>query len=137
MPDFFRNKKDLLKKAFFNNAKDQKSDSFYDEKVEQARGIMLPFIFRRTKEEVLKELPNKIHDVILSDMTEYQKEEYNKLLESYKKKKTDPNNTTGIHYMAMLLELRKAAIHPLARRTIYTDEKIRSMAKIIMTVIII
>ena len=87
MPDFFRNKKDLLKKAFFNNAKDQKSDSFYDEKVEQARGIMLPFIFRRTKDEVLKELPNKIHDVILSDMTEYQKEEYNKLLESYKKKK--------------------------------------------------
>lgn len=51
--------------------------------------------------------------------------------EEKSKKKTDPEDNSN----NILMELRKAANHPLLRRTIYNGEKIEQMAKLIMKVI--
>lgn len=109
-------------------------DTFYAEKIDQARGIMDPFILRRLKKDVLKDLPDKIDNIIVCKMTPRQEEEYNKCLDSYKKKRIENGNNKGL--LMVLMEFRKAANHPLLRRCLYTDDKIKEMAHIIMRVIL-
>ena len=104
-------------------------DTFYAEKIDQARGIMDPFILRRLKKDVLKDLPDKIDNIIVCKMTPRQEEEYNKCLDSYKKKRIENGNNKGL--LMVLMEFRKAANHPLLRRTIYNSQKLEQMAKLI------
>jgi SWI/SNF-related matrix-associated actin-dependent regulator 1 of chromatin subfamily A len=104
---------------------------------------MKPFILRRLKTEVLQSLPKKYIHFTHCQMAERQLKEYKDLINGYVKRseqivkaaqndktsqltKESPNN--------IIMELRKAANHPLLRRAIYTDEKIKEMAKKVMTV---
>lgn len=129
--NFFYNFK--LKNYFKNESN---ADTFYAEKIDQARGIMDPFILRRLKKDVLKDLPDKIDNIIVCKMTPRQEEEYNKCLDSCKKKRIELNgNNKGL--LVALMEFRKAANHPLLRRCLYTDDKIKEMAHIIMRVILL
>lgn len=140
---------------------------------------MKPFILRRVKNEVLRQLPKKTEEIILCDMTTHQQKEYSRLIANYKnrqdqlaietaetakalddkmnkvsakytdevfdivqadtKKKRDKENEKKIvekedNCFNIILELRKAANHPLLRRSFYTDEKLKQMAKLIMKV---
>lgn len=104
---------------------------------------MEPFIFRRLKADVLKELPEKNHDTVVCEMTPYQEKEYFNLLDFYKKRKFEilAQNEAGAHakldgIFGVLMELRKAANHPLLRRCFYDDEKIKDMAHIILKVLL-
>jgi SNF2 family DNA or RNA helicase len=65
------------------------ADKFYEEKINQAKGIMNSFIMRRLKTEVLKDLPEKKCDIVICDMTRRQRDEYDILLNSYKQLKSD------------------------------------------------
>ena len=47
--------------------------------------VIFPYILRRTKEEVVKELPPKIENVIYSPMSEEQQKIYDKVRDSYRK----------------------------------------------------
>lgn len=180
MPDIFNNKTEYLNKIFAAKPANIDTDTFYNEKIAQAKGIMKPFILRRLKTEVLKQLPKKIEEIIYCDMTQRQNKEYNSLIEYYKARKdqimveaqekaekvaadkakklmkSDNNNAKNIEDIYeiinsnnkkvnedknkskedsssnILMELRKAANHPLLRRSIFNDDKLKQMARLIM-----
>lgn len=90
MPDMFQHKIDHLKQVFgFSARHDADKDWFYKEKIEQAKGIMEPFILRRVKADVLKQLPKKIEEIIYCDMTRHQAKEYKQLIDYYNKRKEE------------------------------------------------
>jgi len=76
-----------------------------------------PFILRRTKDQVLKELPPKTEQMIHCDLLPKQRKQYNELREYYRAKLTKKIDERGlkqskIHVLEALLRLRQAACHP-------------------------
>jgi superfamily II DNA or RNA helicase len=81
-----------------------------------ARGIA-PFLLRRTKEQVLKELPEKTEQTLHCDLTGKQKKQYEQLRDYYRAQLSERIRTEGIkkskiHVLEALLRLRQAACHP-------------------------
>jgi non-specific serine/threonine protein kinase len=82
------------------------------------RKIIFPFILRRTKEEVAKELPPKIENVIYSPMSEKQQILYDKIRDTYRNTIVEEISSKGLGKSAMrvlegLTKLRQVACHPL------------------------
>jgi len=76
-----------------------------------------PFMLRRTKEQVLTELPGKTEQTLYCDMPPKQKKLYNELRDYYRiqldsKIKTDGLKKSKIQVLEALLRLRQAACHP-------------------------
>lgn len=76
-----------------------------------------PFILRRTKAEVLKELPEKSEQTLSCEMSTAQKKMYDELRRHYqlhlsKKVKEVGLNRAKIHVLEALLRLRQAACDP-------------------------
>lgn len=76
-----------------------------------------PFILRRTKQQVLTELPEKTEQTLVCDMTVKQKKKYNELRDYYRahlSKKVDDVGIkrSKIHVLEALLRLRQAACDP-------------------------
>ena len=64
-----------------------------------------------------------------------QQELYDRLIRNFTNKITDDGNEVNIAGgAAMLMQLRKAANHPLLHRTHYTDERIQEMSKVLAQV---
>ncbi|MDQ0290823.1 DEAD/DEAH box helicase [Oligosphaera ethanolica] len=92
------------------------------EALQRLRQGVRPFILRRTKQQVAKDLPPKSEQVIWCDMDEQQRREYDELKEFYRqallaKDEKDSSKTTSaatgsIDALAALLRLRQAACHP-------------------------
>lgn len=87
----------------------------------QLSRMLRPFILRRTKKQVLSDLPEKTEQTLLCDMEPAQQQVYDELREYYRKSlmnKIDKNgNKKGIgsaSFMVLeaLLRLRQAACHP-------------------------
>ncbi len=79
--------------------------------------IIFPFILRRTKDEVVKELPPKIENVIYSPMSDEQQEIYDKVRDSYRSAIDQEISSKGLGKSAMrvlegLTKLRQVACHP-------------------------
>lgn len=79
--------------------------------------IIFPFILRRTKDEVVKELPPKIENVIYSPMSEEQQNIYNKVRDSYRNAIVEDISSKGLGKSTMrvlegLTKLRQVACHP-------------------------
>lgn len=79
--------------------------------------LVFPFILRRTKEEVVKELPPKVENVIYSPMTEKQQRLYDKIKETYRNTIMAELQSKGIGKTKMrvlegLTKLRQVACHP-------------------------
>ncbi len=88
-----------------------------DNALQMLRQALKPFILRRTKSQVAKELPTKTEQVIYCEMDEKQKEIYNDLKEGYKSSLTGKITDNGLgqskmHVLEALLRLRQAACHP-------------------------
>lgn len=87
---------------------------------EQARWIgetLRPFILRRTKEQVLTELPDKTEMTLTLDLEPKQRKLYNELRDYYralitKKVASDGLGRSKIHVLEALLRLRQVACHP-------------------------
>jgi len=76
-----------------------------------------PFILRRTKEEVLKDLPAKVEEYIKLEMWDKQKKFYNNLKNAFKLKLTkkfdeDWFNKSSFEILDALLKLRQACLVP-------------------------
>jgi hypothetical protein len=76
-----------------------------------------PFILRRTKEQVARELPLKTEQTLYCDLDGHERKLYNELREFYRArllKNTDLQETGRIKFQALeaLLRLRQAACHP-------------------------
>ncbi len=79
--------------------------------------LVSPFILRRTKEQVAKELPNKIESIIWCTMTSEQQQLYNQVRDHYRFSILQAVETKGlqgskIKVLEGLLRLRQVANHP-------------------------
>jgi SNF2 family DNA or RNA helicase len=96
------------------------------EKKEKLQQFIQPFLLRRTKGQVAKDLPDKIESVIYCDMTEEQKSIYeeekskirNSILETIEKTEDKPT----ILAIEGLSRLRQIANHPVLINPEYTAE---------------
>ena len=76
-----------------------------------------PFVLRRTKEQVLSELPEKTEQTLLCEMPAKQRKQYDELREYFRAQLSDRVAEFGIkkskiHVLEALLRLRQAACHP-------------------------
>lgn len=84
------------------------------EVLQQLSQALRPFILRRTKREVLKDLPEKTERTLYCEMSPKQTRQYNELREHYRLKLDDTVRQLGIqrakiHVLEALLRLRQAA----------------------------
>jgi len=87
-----------------------------DTKMVLARALR-PFILRRTKEQVAKDLPAKLEQTIYCELDNVQRKNYDELKEYYRKNLLDlvareGINKAKIQILDALLRLRQAACHP-------------------------
>ncbi|MNM85660.1 hypothetical protein D3C81_977850 [compost metagenome] len=81
------------------------------EDMETLRLLVKPFILRRTKSEVVKELPDKIEKKMLISMTSEQKNIYKKYVSDVKKKIKE-NKGNKIEIFSYLTRLRQVCLDP-------------------------
>ena len=79
--------------------------------------LLSPFLLRRTKSQVLKELPEKTEEVITCEMTPQQERAYNNWLNSSDAEKARKTLKTGekidyAHILALLTRLKQVCDHP-------------------------
>ncbi|KAF1948806.1 hypothetical protein CC80DRAFT_497964 [Byssothecium circinans] len=136
MPDIFNTEavRDGVAIAFKHKAKVAESDShgalLSTQRINRARSMMTPFVLRRKKAQVLKDLPKKTCRVEYCELTPMQKKLYNEQLEKQRKillERAAGNNPK--EHMNVMMKLRQAAIHPLLFRERYNDDKIRKMSR--------
>jgi len=76
-----------------------------------------PFILRRTKQQVAKELPEKLEQTIYCEMDERQRRQYEELRDYYRRSLLEKVSLQGINkskiqILEALLRLRQTACHP-------------------------
>ncbi len=96
--------------SLFNKIKNDESRSVL-------KKALTPFILRRTKTEVAKELPEKTEQVIYCDLVGKQKQHYEELKKHYQQSLLDNKNKgdvkkNKIQVLEALLRLRQTACHP-------------------------
>jgi non-specific serine/threonine protein kinase len=85
--------------------------------VSTLKKLIYPFILRRTKDEVAKELPPKVENVIYSPMSEAQLKIYEQVRETYRNSIIQDIESKGLGKSTMrvlegLTKLRQVACHP-------------------------
>uniref|UniRef100_UPI0037E70398 SWI/SNF-related matrix-associated actin-dependent regulator of chromatin subfamily A containing DEAD/H box 1A n=1 Tax=Semicossyphus pulcher TaxID=241346 RepID=UPI0037E70398 len=127
MPSMFSSTTSQLSKMFSMKSHEEQS-RFERERISQAKLIMKPFILRRVKSEVLKQLPAKVEKVEFCSMSEKQEVLYKTLL----KKLKGSTNGEKRELCNVMMQLRKMANHPLLHRQYYTTEKLKAMSKLML-----
>jgi SWI/SNF-related matrix-associated actin-dependent regulator 1 of chromatin subfamily A len=137
LPDIFAARQSDLNFIFKAKATTRDADHaalLSAQRIDRARSMLTPFVLRRKKAQVLRHLPAKTCRVEYCPLHPAQKEIYDGHLDQARERarirveggkvpKTDENNP--------LMQLRKAAIHPLLFRRHFTNEKIEKMADIL------
>uniref|UniRef100_A0A8C1E686 DNA helicase n=1 Tax=Cyprinus carpio carpio TaxID=630221 RepID=A0A8C1E686_CYPCA len=123
MPNMFSSSTSQISKMFSMKSSEEQS-SFERDRITHAKLIMRPFILRRVKSEVLKQLPAKEEQVEFCAMSEKQQELYSALFHKLKRSKRELTN--------VMMQLRKMSNHPLLHRQYYTTEKLNAMSKLML-----
>ncbi|XP_028830533.1 SWI/SNF-related matrix-associated actin-dependent regulator of chromatin subfamily A containing DEAD/H box 1b isoform X2 [Denticeps clupeoides] len=125
MPSMFSSSTSQIAKMFSMNSSEDQS-SFEKERIAHAKLIMKPFILRRVKSEVLKQLPAKEERVDFCPMTDRQQELYDALFRKLKGSASgEKRELTNV-----MMHLRKMANHPLLHRMHYTMERLAAMSQL-------
>ncbi|SCU80235.1 LAME_0B02146g1_1 [Lachancea meyersii CBS 8951] len=156
MPSLFISKKDDLSAVFRQRARTSDSNKDYNpllaqEAVARAKTMMKPFILRRKKDQVLKHLPRKHTRIEYCDMLETQRAIYNREIqlvlehkrmlaerdeEGESPQETKKNGKAVKSKMNisknLIMSLRKASLHPLLFRHIYTNDMLDQMSQAIL-----
>lgn len=87
------------------------------QQLEPLRKGLAPFLLRRTKTQVLPQLPEKTEQRLYCELTAAQQKQYNQLRDHYRLALTQKIAESGlaqskIHVLEALLRLRQAACHP-------------------------
>ncbi|KAG7208704.1 hypothetical protein KM043_014907 [Ampulex compressa] len=128
MPSLFAGKQADLKSLFSKNPKvaavkkNSEQPLFEQEQVKNAKQIMRPFVLRRLKVEVLRDLPNKSDRIIRCALTKKQRALYTNLVAEFSAEADQSNEVNGV---GMMMQLRKLANHPLLMRDYYNESKIK------------
>jgi len=139
MPGMFAKRKDQLKKMFSlfpkNVQDDDQKNSYEQDRIAHAKRIMKPFFLRRLKKDVLTDLPKKSEELVKISMLPRQQRLYFELVTSYKNraKELADSGEAADSGIGMLMNLRKTANHPLLVRDLYTDSKLKEMARMLKT----
>lgn len=105
----------------YNIVKNQDSDA-----LAQLNHQIAPFILRRTKSEVLRELPPKTEQVIYAPMLEEQEKVYNATLLQAKERILQTGVENKMYIFSMLTRLRQICCHP----KLYVDNYVGDSAKL-------
>ena len=134
LPSVFNEHNEELEYIFSHKAKttnDSHAALLSIQRINRARSMMTPFVLRRKKHQVLKHLPTKTRRVEYCELFESQSEIYEserkkalQVIEDRTAKKTGIKDTSNI-----MMALRKASIHPLLFRRLYTDKILAKMSK--------
>ncbi|XP_051765079.1 SWI/SNF-related matrix-associated actin-dependent regulator of chromatin subfamily A containing DEAD/H box 1b isoform X2 [Ctenopharyngodon idella] len=127
MPSMFSSSTSQISKMFSMKSSEEQS-SFERDRITHAKLIMKPFILRRVKSEVLKQLPAKEEQVEFCAMSERQQELYNTLFHKLKRS----SNGEKRELTNVMMQLRKMSNHPLLHRQYYTTEKLKAMSKLML-----
>jgi SWI/SNF-related matrix-associated actin-dependent regulator of chromatin subfamily A containing DEAD/H box 1 len=136
MPDLFRERKEELEFTFKHKATTKETENsalLSAQRITRARSMVTPFILRRKKHQVLQ-LPTKHSRIEYCDMTPAQDEHYANILEAAQKffaaKASAKGKGSSKQSSNILMQLRKAAIHPLLGRRLFDDAKLERIAKL-------
>lgn len=140
LPDIFSSKKEDLAYIFKhkattttkNNQDFSNNPLLSEQRIIKAKTMMTPFVLRRKKEQVLSVLPPKTHKVEFCDMTKSQASIYEKEFNISKSMINNMQSDKKKKIGNVLMNLRKAALHPLLFREIYNDSLLKTMSKEIM-----
>ena len=116
-----------------------------EQAINKAKVMMSPFILRRTKAQVMKDLPQKHTSIEYCVLTPSQKRIYNEELKSIDDVRQEKARRKALNEKELknlpplinrgsnlLMMLRKACMHPLLFRRNYTDLMLRVMSRLIM-----
>lgn len=155
LPRIFSDAQESLR-AIFKVPPEAQKNLLTRQRVHAAKKVMTPFVLRRKKAQVLQDLPKKTEIVEYCEMTAMQREIYRETIAKHKKavieyqpsgtntpaeeakpapkkkgraaaktgKPVQENSTSNI-----LMQLRKAANHPMLFRRLYDNRRIKQMAK--------
>lgn len=134
LPSVFREHRRDLEFIFSHKAKttdESHAALLSTQRIARAKSMMTPFILRRKKHQVLKYLVKKTRRVEYCEMNESQTEIYERekaralqVIEQRAAGQKTTNDSTNI-----MMTLRKASIHPLVFRRIYSDKILSKMSK--------
>lgn len=134
LPSVFREHSQDLEYIFSHKAKttdESHAALLSTQRIARAKSMMTPFVLRRKKHQVLKHLPSKTRRVEYCELSESQSEIYEsekakalRIISDRAAGKKTGNDTANI-----LMALRKASIHPLLFRRLYSDKVISKMSK--------
>ncbi|CAI5443995.1 unnamed protein product [Caenorhabditis angaria] len=96
---------------------------YQQDRIDEAKAILQPYILRRLKNQVLGSLPTKTERIVEVEMKEKQQEIYEEILEALRN-----SDDSGESY-GSLMRLRQAANHPLLRRSHYDEDVLDKIAK--------
>uniref|UniRef100_A0A8C0GFK2 DNA helicase n=1 Tax=Chelonoidis abingdonii TaxID=106734 RepID=A0A8C0GFK2_CHEAB len=132
MPHMFSGSTSEIRRMFSSKTVSTAEEhSVYEkERIAHAKQIIKPFILRRVKDEVLKQLPPKKDLIELCDMSEKQEQLYYDLFNKLKKSidSQEKNSEMG----NVMMQLRKMANHPLLHRQYYTADKLKMMSMLML-----
>ncbi|XP_063972294.1 SWI/SNF-related matrix-associated actin-dependent regulator of chromatin subfamily A containing DEAD/H box 1 homolog isoform X2 [Diachasmimorpha longicaudata] len=132
MPSIFAGKQNDLKSLFAKNPKLQSEKEreelpfFEQEQVKNAKEIMRPFVLRRLKSEVLRDLPAKTEKIIKCPMIKKQKDLYQKFIREFSE---EAGRSPEVNGVGMMMQLRKLANHPVLIRDYYDEDKVEVISK--------
>ncbi len=135
MPKIFKDKKSDLQVIFDHKVKT--SDTNHEallsaQRINRARSMLTPFILRRKKHQVLKDLPKKISRVEYCSMTEVQQSIYSEQQERARdvvERRAAGEQMSAKDSANILMKLRQAAIHPFLFRRTYEEKTLRQVSK--------
>ncbi|KIL00695.1 hypothetical protein PAXRUDRAFT_821378 [Paxillus rubicundulus Ve08.2h10] len=160
LPNLLGGTMDSLR-AVFKTKGDAKVALLSQERISRAKKMMTPFVLRRRKDQVLKDLPQKTERIEWCEMTGLQRSIYNDALQRSRKTILEaemgtPNSGTSTpndpgklakkkpaktprpkdkyveNSSNVLMDLRKAASHPMLFRKRYTDQILTSITRLLL-----
>ena len=158
LPDLFNEKREELASIFNQKSgsvtrkETSSSSSSYnpllaEQAIKNAKAMMTPFVLRRRKDQVLQHLPAKSHEIVHCELTPFQSKLYfdflnkGRNLRSERERRRQLSNAEAARLAKLdpiptssnvLMDLRKAALHPLLFRGHFTDAMLQDMSKAIM-----
>lgn len=113
-------------------ASDSRQMLLSKQRIDRAKAMLTPFILRRKKYQVLKDLPTKTRHVEYCELSTEQQDLYNAQLAKawdIRERKARGERIPAEENANVLIRLRQAAIHPLLFRCFYTEKVLRKIAK--------